>query len=361
MRPPFKHNIAHGMPNTVSGCYATASSGCGSSASVLRCQRGTENLAAFARPRTKSRPGTTQICSAVANTARARRADRQTEREEDAAMNTLTKVALGFVGQLKPDRAKGRTTERRMLPRPTTTGGLPLLEALARRRSSRAFSPAPLPDQVLSDCVGGVRHQPAGKRRSHCAFGPGRTGSRRLRRARRRRVPVRRQGARPGPRGARGRAARHWLSGFCRRGAAGSALRRRPQAHGDGAQAQRDVYSAASAGAIAQNVYLYCASAGLLTVLRGLAGPRGHRKGSACPSTNTCSWRRPSGIRRIDGWPVGWRAKCRIAAFFNSQPPLLCSCGSNASGSSHPDPSAQASRGQPGCRPLRQGAFAAYG
>lgn len=32
---------------------------------------------------------------------------------------------------------------------------------------------------------------------------------------------------------------------------------------------QRDVFSAATAGAIAQNVYLYCASAGLATVVRG--------------------------------------------------------------------------------------------
>jgi nitroreductase len=31
----------------------------------------------------------------------------------------------------------------------------------------------------------------------------------------------------------------------------------------------RALYSAASAGAIAQNVYLYCASAGLATVVRG--------------------------------------------------------------------------------------------
>jgi nitroreductase len=33
--------------------------------------------------------------------------------------------------------------------------------------------------------------------------------------------------------------------------------------------AQRDVYSAASASAIAQNVHFYCASAGLVSVVRG--------------------------------------------------------------------------------------------
>jgi nitroreductase len=32
---------------------------------------------------------------------------------------------------------------------------------------------------------------------------------------------------------------------------------------------QREAYSAVAAGAIAQNVYLYCASAGLATVVRG--------------------------------------------------------------------------------------------
>jgi hypothetical protein len=39
-------------------------------------------------------------------------------------------------------------------------------------------------------------------------------------------------------------------------------------------EARRPAYAAACAGAIAQNVYLYCASAGLATVLRGLFDAR---------------------------------------------------------------------------------------
>ncbi len=185
-------------------------------------------------------------------------------------MNTLTKVALGFVGQLKPDRAKGRTSERRMLPRPTTTGGLPLQEALARRKSSRAFSPAPLPDQVLSDLL-------------WAAFGINRPES----------------GERTAPSALDAQEVDVYVAlagGVYLYDAKAHALvlvahvdARRVTGYQDFVDqapldllyvadhkhmatvpaAQRDVYSAASAGAIAQNVYLYCASAGLVTVLRG--------------------------------------------------------------------------------------------
>jgi nitroreductase len=40
-----------------------------------------------------------------------------------------------------------------VLPPPTKTGGMPLLEALATRRSSREFAPDPLPLSVLSDLL----------------------------------------------------------------------------------------------------------------------------------------------------------------------------------------------------------------
>lgn len=69
-------------------------------------------------------------------------------------MGTLTKVALGIIGQLKPDRAKARATAPSVaLPKPQMQGGIPLMQAIALRRSDREFAPTPLPQQVLSDLL----------------------------------------------------------------------------------------------------------------------------------------------------------------------------------------------------------------
>ncbi len=53
------------------------------------------------------------------------------------------------------------------LPAPRTTGGKPLMEALAARATSRAFAPEPLPAQVLSDLLWaacGINRPADGKR-----------------------------------------------------------------------------------------------------------------------------------------------------------------------------------------------------
>ncbi len=52
-------------------------------------------------------------------------------------MSTLTKFALGVMGQLRPSPAKGSARRTIKLPAPDKRGGLPLMKALARRRSSR--------------------------------------------------------------------------------------------------------------------------------------------------------------------------------------------------------------------------------
>jgi SagB-type dehydrogenase family enzyme len=65
-------------------------------------------------------------------------------------MTTLTKLALGVMGQLRPRPAKGDARPVIKLPTPDKRGGLPLMQALAKRRSSRAFAPKPLPLPVLS-------------------------------------------------------------------------------------------------------------------------------------------------------------------------------------------------------------------
>ena len=68
-------------------------------------------------------------------------------------MNTLTKLVLGMMGQLRPKPLKGNTVTTIFLPPPEKSGGLPLMEALAKRQSSRDFAPDPLPVQLLSDLL----------------------------------------------------------------------------------------------------------------------------------------------------------------------------------------------------------------
>jgi SagB-type dehydrogenase family enzyme len=68
-------------------------------------------------------------------------------------MNRLTNLARGTIGQLKPQPAQGNAVSALPLPPPQTQGGLPLMQALSQRQSAREFSPAPLERQVLSDLL----------------------------------------------------------------------------------------------------------------------------------------------------------------------------------------------------------------
>jgi nitroreductase len=65
-------------------------------------------------------------------------------------MNTLTKVALGVMGQLRPKPAKGDSATSISLPPPEKHGGLPLMDALAGRHSTRDFAAGALPLPLLS-------------------------------------------------------------------------------------------------------------------------------------------------------------------------------------------------------------------
>ncbi len=176
---------------------------------------------------------------------------------------TLT-ISLAVAGtEVSPDDIR--------LPAPRMEGGKPLLTALSERRSSRDFSDKPLPMQVVSDLL-------------WAAFGINRADS----------------GKRTAP------SARNWqeidvyvvlAEGAYRYDAKNNVLR--AVAKGDlraltGKQAfvakaplnlvyvanpakmtgasddDRVLYYSAGAGFISQNVYLFCASEGLGTVVRGL-------------------------------------------------------------------------------------------
>jgi SagB-type dehydrogenase family enzyme len=157
-----------------------------------------------------------------------------------------------------------------VLPPPQTSGGKPLMQALSERRSTREFSRQALPAQTLSNLL-------------WAAAGVNRTG----------------EGKRTAP------SARNWQEIDIYVTTADGAYRYDPVAHAlrltvardvraltgvqdfpaqapvnlvyvanlqrmsDAAQEQQEFYAATDTGFIAQNVYLYCASEGLATVVRG--------------------------------------------------------------------------------------------
>ncbi len=184
-------------------------------------------------------------------------------------MNTLTKMALGLLGQLKPEPTVGDAASTTQLPSANTTGGLPLMQALAQRQSLREFDLAPLPDQILSDLLwaaAGINRPALGGRTVPSAMNAQEVD-----------VYV------ALPTGLYRYAASthtlHLVSAMDVRRVTGyqdfvdtapldlvfvadfSRMKLVPAT-------QRESYASVVAGAMAQNVYLYCASVGLSTVIR---------------------------------------------------------------------------------------------
>jgi SagB-type dehydrogenase family enzyme len=183
-------------------------------------------------------------------------------------MSTLTKLALGVMGQLRPRPVKGDARATIKLPAPDKRGGLPLMQALAKRRSSREFSGKPLPLPILSNLL-------------WAAFGVNRRGGGRTAPSAINAQEIDVYVALPGG------AYLYDATAHTLKLVAASDLRRVTgyQDFVDDAPldlvyvadharmrmvpvAQRESYASAAAGAIAQNVYLYSATAGLATVIR---------------------------------------------------------------------------------------------
>lgn len=68
-------------------------------------------------------------------------------------MSTLTKLALGAMGRLRPSPAKGHATPTIALPAPDKSGGMPLMDALSKRQSAREFAATELPLPLLSSLL----------------------------------------------------------------------------------------------------------------------------------------------------------------------------------------------------------------
>ena len=184
-------------------------------------------------------------------------------------MNTLTKLALGLIGQNRPRPAIGDGRDSMPLPPPRVDGGLPLMQALARRQSARAFSPEPLDEATLADVLwaaAGVNRPALGGRTAPSAMNAQEVAL----------YAAMPQGLyRYEPEGHR----LHRVLDSDVRSLTGyqdfvddAALDLIYVAeHGRMGLVpaiQRSAYAHAAAGAMAQNVYLACASAGLATVLR---------------------------------------------------------------------------------------------
>lgn len=156
------------------------------------------------------------------------------------------------------------------LPMPQTSGGLPLMQALAARHSSREFAKRPLEPQQLSNLLWaafGVNRADAGKRTAPSArnwreidiyvaladgtyiYDPVANVLRR--------VLTKDIRALTGVQDFVGTAPLNLVYVANRQRMEGAS------------EADKDLYTAADTGFIAQNVYLYCASAGLNTVVRG--------------------------------------------------------------------------------------------
>ena len=156
------------------------------------------------------------------------------------------------------------------LPKPQMSGGMPLMEALKARHTTREFKPDPLPAPVLSNLL-------------WAAFGINRPGS----------------GKRTAP------SAMNWQENDIYVFLAGGVYIYEAKAHrlnpvvgedfrattgtqdfvknapvnlvyvadlaktGNASRDERNLYTAVDAGLIVQNVYLFCASEGLATVVRG--------------------------------------------------------------------------------------------
>ena len=168
-----------------------------------------------------------------------------------------------------PGLARSALTENRILPPPRRTGGMPLMEALARRRSTREFSERTLPEQVLSDLLWAAYgvNRPSGDRTApywrhimvvdvYAAMADGVWLYDPKQHALLRHL-------------AEDIRAETGLQDFV----AAAPLDLVYVAHGDRMRDisadERRLYASVDTGFIGQNVYLFCASEGLATVFRG--------------------------------------------------------------------------------------------
>jgi len=156
------------------------------------------------------------------------------------------------------------------LPKPRTTGGRPLMEVLSDRRSTREFTRKEIPLQVLSDMLWaawGVNRPESGKRTAPSAvnwqeievYVASAKGLHRYDASEHRLIKVFSEDIR----GLTG------MQDFVKDAPVNLIFVADYSRMGNRSQKDKDFYSAADAAFISQNVYLFCASERLGTVVRG--------------------------------------------------------------------------------------------
>ncbi len=183
-------------------------------------------------------------------------------------MSILTKLALGKMGILRPKPALGDSAASITLSQPEKQGGLPLMEALAQRHSSRHFARDALPLPLLSGLLWaacGMNRADGGRTAPSAVnaqeidvfvalptgaylYDPGANGLRLVTASDVRRVTGYQDFVDEAPMDL------VYVADHAR-------MRLVPAG-------QRESFAYAAAGAIAQNVYLFAASNGLATVIR---------------------------------------------------------------------------------------------
>jgi nitroreductase len=184
-------------------------------------------------------------------------------------MSSMTRLGLGPMGERQVRPARDDSVSTLALPPVSSSGGLPLMEVLQQRRSQREFANTALPAQILGDLLWaacGVNRPALGGRTAPRAMAyqeidvyvalP--AGLYRY-------EPAGHVLCLEVPRDVRDVTGNQDF-------AAGAALDLVFVADASQVQLvrgeQREDYAYTTAGAMAQNVYLYCASQGLATVLR---------------------------------------------------------------------------------------------
>ena len=171
---------------------------------------------------------------------------------------------------LCPTIALGQELKPFILPAPQTDGGKPLMQALKERHSTREFSSAQLPAQVLSNLLWaafGINRPDTGKRTAPSAMNW-------------QEIDVyvatadglyvyEAKGNRLNPILAQDVRAAAGVQAFVKDAPVNLVYVADLAKTGHGSVEDRNFYTAADVGFIAENVYLFCASEGLAVVVRG--------------------------------------------------------------------------------------------
>jgi len=193
-------------------------------------------------------------------------------------------LALGVTASLKAEtQASGQIEltkpQQVQLPKPQIDGGKPLMQALSERKSTRAYKSQKLPDQVLSNLLWAAwgTNRPDGKRTAPSAMNRQEIDV----------YVVLAEGAYVydakahalNPVAAGDLRAQTGAQPFVKEAPLNLVYVADTAKMTGGSEQDKPIWYGAAAGFISQNAYLYCASEGLATVVRGmvdrnaLAGP----------------------------------------------------------------------------------------